>query len=91
MVLSPDAEHGRILFAQYGCNSCHPVAGHGRKFAVDFAALQGQLSRDKIREYILRPPPPEVAMPSYEGRLDEDELIALTAFCHVVQTFPMRQ
>jgi ubiquinol-cytochrome c reductase cytochrome b subunit len=90
MELPPDAERGRILFAQYGCNSCHPVAGHGRKVAVDFASLQGQLSRDKIREYILRPPP-DVAMPPYEGRLDDDELIALIEFCHVVQTFPLRQ
>ncbi len=89
MVLPPDAERGRILFAQYGCNSCHPVAGHGRKVAVDFASLQGQLSRDKIREFILRPPP-DVAMPSSEGRLEEDELVALMEFCHVVQTFPLR-
>ena len=71
------------------CNSCHGVAGHGPKVAVDFASLQGQLSRDKIRQYILQPPA-EVAMPSYEGRLSEDELVALTEFCHVVQTFPLQ-
>ena len=89
MVLPPTAEKGRLLFAQYGCNSCHPVAGHGRKVAVDFAMLGGDLSRDKIREYVLRPPA-GIAMPSYEGRMDEDDLIAITEFCHVVQTFPLR-
>lgn len=90
MVLPPEAERGRLLFAQYGCNSCHPVAGHGRRVAVDFAALQGRLSQEKIREFILQPPS-GVAMPSYEGRLDESELTALTQFCHVVQTFPLQQ
>jgi len=89
MVLPPDAEYGRQLFATFGCNSCHPVAGHGRQVAVDFAMLQGQLSHDKIRQYILQPPA-GVAMPGYEGRLEESELVALTEFCHLVQTFPRR-
>ncbi len=89
MALPEDAERGRQLFATYGCNSCHAVAGHGRKVAVDLASLQGQLSRDKIREYILQPPV-GIAMPGYEGRLDESELVALTEFCHVAQTFPLR-
>jgi ubiquinol-cytochrome c reductase cytochrome b subunit len=89
MVLPPDAERGRHLFATYGCNSCHPVAGHGRRVAVDFAMLQGRLSHDKIRQYILQPPV-GIAMPGYEGRLDESELVALTEFCHLVQTFPLR-
>ena len=88
VALSPDAEEGRILFAQYGCNSCHPVAGQGRKVAVDFATLDGQLSRERARRFILRPPP-DVAMPSYAGRLQEDELTALIEFCHVAQTFPL--
>ena len=89
MELPPAAERGRMLFAQYGCNSCHPVAGHGRKVAVDFASLQGQMSRDKIQEYILQPPA-GVAMPSYQDRLNDDELTALVEFCHVVQTFPLQ-
>lgn len=89
MQLPPRAEQGRLLFAQYGCNSCHGIGGRGRRLAVDFAMLTGQLSRDKIRQYILRPPP-EVAMPGYEDRLDEEELVALVEFCHVVQTFPLQ-
>lgn len=87
MVLPPDAEQGRILFATYGCNSCHAVGKADASFAVDFALLRGQLSREKIREYILNPPL-GIAMPSYEGRMTREELDAVVAFCHVVQTFP---
>ncbi len=87
--ISPAAEEGRILFAEYGCNSCHSVAGHGRGVAVDLASLEGRLTRDIIREYILQPPA-GIAMPGYEERLSEDELTALTEFCHVAQTFPLR-
>jgi cytochrome c551/c552 len=89
MVLPPEAERGRILFATYGCNSCHSIGGNGRKVAVDFASLRGQLSLDKIREYVLNPPI-GVAMPSYQGRMTEEELVAVVAFCHVVQTFPLQ-
>ena len=87
--ISPAAEEGRILFATYGCNSCHAVAGHGRSVAVDLASLEGRLSHDTIREYILQPPA-GIAMPGYKHRLREDELVALTEFCHVAQTFPLR-
>ncbi len=89
VTLSPEAEQGRLLFARYGCNSCHAVGGQGRRFAVDFAEIQKVRSRDYIREYILQPPT-GIAMPPYQGRLDESELTALAAFCHVAQTFPRR-
>ena len=88
MTLPPEAEQGRMLFARYGCNSCHAVGKADASFAVDFALLRGQLSREKIREYILNPPA-GIAMPSYEGRMTEAELNAVVAFCHVVQTFPL--
>jgi len=86
--LPPDAEQGRQLFVRYGCNSCHAVGQQQASFAVDFALLRGQLSREKIREYILNPPA-GIAMPSYEGRMTEEKLNAVVAFCHVVQTFPL--
>jgi len=88
MTLPPEAEQGRITFARYGCNSCHAVGKADASFAVDFALLRGQLSREKIREYILNPPA-GIAMPSYEGRMTEEQLNAVVAFCHVVQTFPL--
>jgi ubiquinol-cytochrome c reductase cytochrome b subunit len=90
MELTPDAEAGRQLFARFGCNSCHPIAGHGRRVAVDLTKLKTPLSRDKIRSFVLQPPE-GVAMPPYDGRMSEDELRAVVEFCHVVQTFPRRQ
>jgi ubiquinol-cytochrome c reductase cytochrome b subunit len=87
MTLPPEAEQGRMQFARYGCNSCHAVGKADASFAVDFALLRGQLSREKIREYILNPPA-GIAMPSYEGRMTDAELNSVVAFCHVVQTFP---
>lgn len=88
MTLPPEPEQGRVQFTRYGCNSCHAVGKADASFAVDFALLRGQLSREKIREYILNPPA-GVAMPSYEGRMTESEINAVVAFCHVVQTFPL--
>ncbi|HBJ38700.1 MAG TPA: hypothetical protein DDZ51_28900 [Planctomycetaceae bacterium] len=88
MTLPPDAERGRVQFARYGCNSCHAVGKSNASFAVDFALLRGQLSREKIREYILNPPA-GVAMPSYAGRMTKEELDTVVAFCHVAQTFPL--
>ncbi len=87
--LSENAERGRILFAQFGCNSCHAVGGQGRRVAVDFAEFKEMRSVEYIRDYVLQPPA-NVAMPSYEGRLEEDELEAVVAFCHVAQTFQRR-
>jgi ubiquinol-cytochrome c reductase cytochrome b subunit len=86
-VLTAEAEAGRQLFAQFGCNSCHPVAGRGRQFAVDLAWAGGGLSLDEIRKYILQPPA-GVAMPAYEGRLTEEQLSLVAEYVHVAQTFP---
>jgi ubiquinol-cytochrome c reductase cytochrome b subunit len=87
--LTAEAEHGRVLFARYGCNSCHGIAGEGRKVGPDFARLEKRLSREEIRNYVLRPPP-DVPMPAYDGRLAGDELERVVEFCHVAQTFPRR-
>jgi ubiquinol-cytochrome c reductase cytochrome b subunit len=56
LTLSADAERGRVLFAEYGCNSCHAVAGQGRQVAVDFSQLEVPRSRDYIESYVLDPP-----------------------------------
>lgn len=85
--LSPEAEEGRLLFARYGCNSCHSVGGVGRDVAVDLAAVAERLSHAELRSYILQPPE-GVAMPSYRGHLTESELERLVAFVLAAQTFP---
>lgn len=84
MVLSPEAEKGRLLLAQFGCNSCHAVDGHGSSFAPDLAALRRTMSHKELRDYIVQPPV-GVAMPAYADRLTEEELEQLVAFVLVVQ------
>lgn len=91
IVLSENTERGRHLFAKYGCNSCHPVAGSGSLSQVgpDLALTGGELPRERIREFILDPPE-DVAMPSYRERLSESELNSLVEFCLAAQTFPRK-
>lgn len=88
--LDGPAEEGRVLFARYGCNSCHAVSGHGPKVGTDLANMTRRYSREEIRDYTLRPPP-GVAMPPYEGRLSKDDLERVVEFVHVAQTFPRQQ
>jgi ubiquinol-cytochrome c reductase cytochrome b subunit len=83
------AEQGRILFARYGCNTCHPIAGHGPLVAPDLARIRFPFSRAEMRGYILRPPP-GVAMPAYEGRISEADLERIVDFIHTAQAFPRR-
>jgi len=87
VILSPHAEQGRQLFAEFGCNSCHAVSGHGRAVAVDLAHVGARLSRQEYRAYILNPPA-GIAMPAYEGRISEEELEALLDYVHAAQAFP---
>jgi ubiquinol-cytochrome c reductase cytochrome b subunit len=85
--LTEGAERGRQLFAQYGCNTCHPVAGHGWQAGPDLARLRRAYSRDELRSYILQPPE-GVAMPSYRGRISDEGLRRVVEFVLVAQTFP---
>jgi mono/diheme cytochrome c family protein len=86
VVLSSRAEEGRQLFARSGCSTCHAIGGQGRSVAVDFAAVKELKSRQVYRAYILHPPE-GIAMPSYAGRLQEDELESLLDYVHAAQNF----
>ena len=91
VVLTDRVERGRVLFATYGCNSCHAVAGDGPQFAPDIARLRQRYSLEGIRKYV-RHPPAGVAMPSYaQQRMPEEDLALVAEFCHVAQTFPREQ
>lgn len=87
--LTARAEQGRQLFAEYGCNSCHPVGGVGPSVAVDLAAPERRLSENEIRATILDPQ--DIPMPSYEERLTETELDRLVAFVFVLQAAPLEE
>jgi ubiquinol-cytochrome c reductase cytochrome b subunit len=87
LTLSPEAEEGRLLFARFGCNSCHAVGGVGRNVAVDLAVVETMRSRQGYRDYILHPPA-GVAMPSYAGRITDEEMERLLDYVHAALTFP---
>jgi ubiquinol-cytochrome c reductase cytochrome b subunit len=87
VTLSPEAERGRQLFSQYGCNSCHAIAGQGPKVGPDLTAMQRRLSATKMRNFIERPPP-GAAMPAYGQRLSPEQYDRLVSFLMAVQTFP---
>ncbi len=89
--LAHEAEQGRQLFRQYGCTNCHSVAGSGgSQVASDLAQLDTIYSQAELRQYILQPPQ-GVAMPSYAGRMSDDELGQIVAYVLVAQTFPRKQ
>ena len=87
VVLATDAEEGRLLFASYGCTSCHSVGGSGSSHVgTDLARLNQLYSQAELSHYILHPPA-GVAMPSYEGRLSAADLDRVVAYVLVAQTF----
>jgi ubiquinol-cytochrome c reductase cytochrome b subunit len=91
VILATEAEHGRQLFARYGCNSCHSVAGSGgASIGSDLARLQHRYSQAELRQYVLQPPR-SVAMPSYAGRITQDDLESVVGFVLVAQTFQRTQ
>lgn len=90
VALGAEAEEGRLLFGAYGCISCHAIAGYGPRIGPDLARMGDRLSIEHIRRYVLEPPE-GVAMPSYAGRMTEDELQKVVDFVHVAQTFPRSQ
>ena len=89
VTLTDEAEQGRELYVEYGCNSCHAVGGFGRQVGTDLADMDRRYSRDEFRNWILEPDE-GVAMPSYEGRLTDEELERIIDFIMAAQTFPRR-
>ncbi len=88
IALSPAAEAGRQLFAQWGCNTCHAVAGRGRQMGPDLARLAHRPDREYMRSFILNPPG-DVPMPSYRGRLEDHDLALILDYLMAAQTFPL--
>jgi ubiquinol-cytochrome c reductase cytochrome b subunit len=87
VVISEEAESGRLLFARYGCNSCHAVASHGRRVGPDLARIEHRMSQTELRKFILNPTK-NVPMPSYQGRISAEDLSRIADFVLVAQTFP---
>lgn len=88
--LAPGAEQGRLLFAAYGCSSCHAVAGAGRQVGPDLARLSHRMSAQELFAYISEPPA-DVAMPAYGGWATPEDLNRLVEYVLAAQTFPREQ
>jgi ubiquinol-cytochrome c reductase cytochrome b subunit len=86
VTLGEEAERGRLLYVQYGCNSCHAVSSHGRRVGTDLARIEHRYSPTELRNYILAPPE-GVQMPSYRGRITEADLNRVVQYVLVAQTF----
>ncbi len=85
---------GASLFQQYGCASCHQPNGHGPGpslvgvFGSSVTLQDGShvtADENYVRESILDPAAKIVAgfqpiMPSFRGRLTEDQIVALIAY-----------
>ena len=94
------ASEGGKLFRQFGCSGCHGVGSTVR--APDLDGLYGKpvplsdhtihIADDRyIRDAILKPRSQIVAgyqalMPSYEGKISEDELVRIVAYIKSLRT-----
>jgi cytochrome c oxidase subunit 2 len=99
--LSP-AARGLDLFAQLGCNSCHRDDSLSRAprleglFGQPVQLQSGELvtaDADYVRESILNPSAKVVAdyqpiMPSFAGRVSEEDLFALIAYLQAIGPGP---
>ncbi len=86
------ASQGEKLFSHYACDSCHKHGGRGPDLGgligrrVSFSDGSSMVAdQEYVRQSILRPAEKVVVgyqniMPSYEGKIDEVEMIKLLAF-----------
>jgi cytochrome c oxidase subunit 2 len=96
------ASTGEKYFHQFGCANCHHFDGHGpcpdlRGLFGRSVTLQGGLTmvadETYIRQCILKKKPAPVAgfadfMPSFDGRLTEDQILALIAYIKAIGPQP---
>jgi ubiquinol-cytochrome c reductase cytochrome b subunit len=75
----PQALMGAQIFYSNGCQFCHGVAGRGGKRGPDLTHITSSLYDADIRQRMLNPPRD---MPSYNGKLSNDQIDAIIAFLH---------
>ncbi len=96
------ASTGEKLFHQYACSNCHHYSGHGR--APSLIGLYGEtvslagggaVKADDtyLRQSILEPKAQIVEgyqdlMPTYQGQISEDDVIALIAYIKAIGSEP---
>jgi cytochrome c oxidase subunit 2 len=97
----PLAEHGSLVYQEHGCGACHgkrstPMAPrldglYGRQSRLENGRLV-TADANYIRESILRPGArivagygPESSMPEYQGRIGDEDLVALVEFIRSIR------
>ncbi len=96
----PPAEAGKVLYTRHGCSQCHSIDGSAKVgpsflgvFGTTQAAADGTeitVDENYLRESILEPQARiragyKPAMPTYSGRLKDEEISAIIAFIKSLQ------
>jgi cytochrome c oxidase subunit 2 len=99
------ADTGEKLFHQFACANCHHYSGHGpapNLAGLYHSAVQlqggglGMADDEYIRKSILQPNAQvtygfhQSIMPTYQGQLTEDQVIALIAYIKALGARPIR-
>jgi cytochrome c oxidase subunit 2 len=99
------ADTGEKLFHQFGCSNCHHYSGHGPgpnltelyNSTVRIEGQPGGIADDNyIRKSILNPNAQitygfhQSIMPTYQGQLTEDQVIALIAYIKALGARPIQ-
>lgn len=82
------ADAGRRVFHKYGCNSCHGNDGAG---TIDIRRGIGKYATDEaLVDYIKHPErtKPGIAMPTWDGTIEEGEYAALARFVRTLAVVP---
>ena len=87
-----DAEQGRMLFPQYGCTSCHSVAGSGRaQVGPDLARMDTPLFPGGAAAVHSASARRMSRCPAMRNEFRDEDLERVVAFVLVAQTFPRTQ
>jgi len=81
-------EHGAALFASNGCGHCHSIHKVGGHKGPDLSGVGRTMSKDKIREQILRG---GNEMPSFTDDLQPAEVKDLVAYLRSCREKPIKK
>ncbi len=88
---APIADAGRKVFHKYGCNSCHGNDGGG---TYDIRrGIPNYATDEALIDYIKHPERtrPGIAMPTWDGTIEESEYAALARFVRTLAAAPAPQ
>jgi mono/diheme cytochrome c family protein len=79
---TPEVALGKAVFRSSGCARCHSIDGQGGRMGPELTYVGRERSAQWIKDHVRNPQAhnPESRMPSYEGRMSDQNLQALGAF-----------